>query len=141
MTVITLNSYTYCLQDSYFYLNLTKLATQFIKIFKMLGLRQCSFLLKKIQTVGTPKPTLLLIIFRVFIWLISFINAGEKIHFLRFEILLQAEGQDNLRKKVITMEILRRLLIMKQHPNIRKVLGQISMPTSMHLWSRDVNIL
>ena len=29
----------------------------------------------------------------------------------------------------------------EQHPNIRKVMGQISMPTSMHLWSRDVKIL
>ena len=66
---------------------------------------------------------------------------GGGIHLLRFEILLQAEGQDNLRKKVITMEILRRLLMMKRHPNMRKVMGQISMPTSMHLWKMDVKIL
>ena len=58
-----------------------------------------------------------------------------------FEILLQAEGQDHLRKKVITMELLRCLLMMKQHPNIRKVMGQISMPNLMHLWTRDEKIL
>ena len=70
-------------------------------------------------------------------------KCGEKnnTHFLRFEILLQAEGQDLLRKNVITMELLRRLLMMKRHPNIRKVIGQISVPTSMNLWSRDVKIL
>ena len=70
-------------------------------------------------------------------------KCGEKknIHLQSFEILVQAEGQDHLRKKVITMELLSRLLIMKRHPNIRKVLWQISMPTSMHLWSVDVEIL
>ena len=56
---------------------------------------------------------------------------------LRFEILLQAEGQYNFRKKVITMELLRRLLMMNSHPNIRKGMGKISMPTSMHLWRGD----
>ena len=67
---------------------------------------------------------------------------GKKnIHILRFEILLQAEGQDHLRKKVITMEILRRLVKMNSHPNIRKVVGKISMPTSMHLWIGDVKNL
>ena len=65
----------------------------------------------------------------------------NNIHLLRFEILLQAEGQDHIRKKVITMNLLRRRLMMKRQPNIRKGMGKISMPTSMHLWSRDVNIL
>ena len=60
---------------------------------------------------------------------------------LRFEILMQAEGQDHFRKKMITMELLRRLLMMNSHPNIRKFIGKISMPTSMHLWTRDVNVL
>ena len=36
------------------------------------------FLFRKIQTVGIPKPTVLVIIFVVFIWLLSFINAGGK---------------------------------------------------------------
>ena len=65
----------------------------------------------------------------------------NNIHLLRFEILVQAEGQDHLKKKVMTMEILRCLLIMKRHRNIRKVFGQISMPTLMHLWTRDVKSL
>ena len=60
---------------------------------------------------------------------------------LRFEILLQVEGQDHNRKKVITMEILRRLLMMNSHPNIRKVMGKISMPALMHVWRGDVNNL
>ena len=48
MATITLNSCTYCLQDGYIYLNLTILATQFMKNFKMQAVRQCSFLLSKI---------------------------------------------------------------------------------------------
>ena len=61
----------------------------------------------------------------------SFINAGEKnnINLRSFEILVQADGQDHLRKKVITMELLRRLLMMKRHQNIRNLFGQISIPT------------
>ena len=78
MATITLNSYTHCLQDSYYYLNLKILVTQFIKNFKMQAVRLCSFLLRKIYTVGIPKPMVLVIIFRVFIWLLSFINAGEE---------------------------------------------------------------
>ena len=67
---------------------------------------------------------------------------GKKnIHMLRLEILLQAEGQDHFRKKMITMELLVCLLMMNSHPNIRKVMGKISMPTSMHLWSGDVKDL
>ena len=48
---------------------------------------------------------------------------GENIHMLIFEILLRAEGQDHLRKRVITMELLRRFLVIKRNPNIRKVMG------------------
>ena len=43
-------------------------------------------------------------------------------------MLVQEKGQDHLIKKVRTMELLRRLLIMKQHPNLRKVSKRISMP-------------
>ena len=68
-------------------------------------------------------------------------RGGKNIHMLRFEILLQAEGQYHFRKKVIKMKLLRRLLMMNSHPNIRKVMGQISMPTSMHLWRGDVKKL
>ena len=65
----------------------------------------------------------------------------NNIHMLRFKILLQTEGQDNFRKKVITMELLRCLLMMNSHPNIRNIMGKISMPTSMHLWTGDVKNL
>ena len=60
---------------------------------------------------------------------------------LRFEILLQAEGQDHFRKKMITMELLRCLLMMNSHPNIRKVMGKISMPSSMQLLTGNVKKL
>ena len=59
---------------------------------------------------------------------------------LRFEILLETKGQDHLRKKMITMKILRLLLMMKRHPNIRKVLDEIKIPSSMNLWSGNVVI-
>ena len=42
--------------------------------------RHTSFLLRKVLTFGTPKSTVLVIIFRVFIWMLSFKNAG-KIHY------------------------------------------------------------
>ena len=47
---------------------------------------------------------------------------GENIHMLRFKILLETKGQDHFRKKMITMKLLRLLLMMKRHPNIRKFL-------------------
>ena len=71
MATITLNIYTYYLQDGDIYLNLTILVTQFMKNFKMQAVRQCSFLLRKIYLVGIQKPTVLVIIFTVFIWLLS----------------------------------------------------------------------
>ena len=57
----------------------------------------------------------------------------NNIHMQTFEMLAQEKGQDHLIKKVITVEILRRLLIMKRHPNLRKVLRKISMPNSTHI--------
>ena len=68
-------------------------------------------------------------------------GGGNNIHMLSFKILLQAEGQDHFRKKMITMKLLHRLLMMNSHPNIRKVMGIISMPTSMQLWTGDVKNL
>ena len=65
-----------------------------------------------------------------FIWMLSFINVGKKKYpFAEIRNFTAGIRTDHLRKKVITMELLRRLLMMKQHSNIRKVLGQISMPT------------
>ena len=43
------------------------------------------------------------------------------IHMQSSEMLLQEKGQDHLIMKVITMELLHRLLIMKRHPNLRTV--------------------
>ena len=76
------------------------------------------------MTVSIPKPTVLVIIFRVLIRLLSFKNVGGNIyiHFQRFEMLVQEKGQDHLIKKVITMELPRCILIIKQHPNLKKVL-------------------
>ena len=37
-------------------------------------------MLRKISTVGIPKPTVPVIIFRFFIWLLSLKNAGKKIY-------------------------------------------------------------
>ena len=55
MVAITLNSYTYCLQDVYFYLNLTKLVTQFMNIFKMLAVSQYSFFVEENLDSWHPK--------------------------------------------------------------------------------------
>ena len=60
-------------------------------------------------------------------------KCGEKNHLQSFEILVQEKGQDHLIKKVITMEPLRCLLIMKLHLNLRKVSKKISMPNLTHV--------
>ena len=59
---------------------------------------------------------------------------------LRFKILLETKGQDHFRKKMITMKLLSLLIMMNSHPNIRKVLDEIKMPSSMNLWSGNVVI-
>ena len=64
----------------------------------------------------------------------------NNIHMLRLEILLETKGQDHIRNKMITMKLLRLLLMMKRHPNIRKVFDEIKMPSSMNLWSGNVVI-
>ena len=46
----------------------------------------------------------------------------------------------SFQKEMITMKLLRLLLMMKRHPNIRKVLDEIKMPSSMNLWSGNVVI-
>ena len=50
-------------------------------------------------------------------------KCGKKsiIHMQSFEMIFQEKGQDHLINKVITMELLCRLLIMERHPNLRKV--------------------
>ena len=61
-----MNIYTYCLQDGYIYSNLKKLVRKFMKIYKMPTVRHYSFLLIFFSTIGIPKSTVLVIIFRVF---------------------------------------------------------------------------
>ena len=60
------------------------LVTKFMKIYKM--------------PAGVPKSTVLVIIFRVFIWLLSYKNAGKKliIHMHNSEMVFQEKGQDHL---------------------------------------------
>ena len=55
-----------------------------MKIYKMPTLRNSYILFRKISSFGIPNPTVLVIIFRFFIWLISFINRGEN-HYLYAE--------------------------------------------------------
>ena len=56
MATITLNIYTYCLQDGYIYLNLTILVTQFMKYFKMQALRTpMQFFVEEILVSWHPK--------------------------------------------------------------------------------------
>ena len=45
----------------------------------------------------------------------------NNIHLQSFEMLVQEKGQDYLIKKLVKMELLRCLLIMKRHPQLRKV--------------------
>ena len=73
-----MNIYTYCPQDGQIYSNMKVLVTKFMKIYNMPDVHQQSFLLRKIFTVGIPKPTFLVIIFKVFIFLLSFKNMGKK---------------------------------------------------------------
>ena len=85
--------------------------------------RHYCFLLRKLLTIGIPKSTVLVIIFRVFIWRLSFKNEGKKIiiHMQNFEIVLQEKVQDRLIMTVRTTELLCRILIMKRHPKLRNV--------------------
>ena len=46
--------------------------------FKNTSCTPIKILLRKISTVGIPKPTVVVIIFRVFIWLLSIKNAAKK---------------------------------------------------------------
>ena len=130
----TMNIYTYCLRDGYIYSKFKKLVRKFMKIYKMPTVRHWSFLMRIFSTIGIPKSTVLLIIFRVFIWLLSIRNSGKKaLSIFRVSKWYSKKGQDHLIMKQRTMELLRRLLILKRHPNLRKFLGKISMPNSTYL--------
>ena len=76
-----------------------------------------SFLLRNISMVGIPKSTVLVIIFRVFMWPLSLINAvpWRIIHLQYFEMVSQ-KGQDHLLQARWTMEFLLHPLILQWHP-------------------------
>ena len=129
----TMNTYTYCLRDGYIYSNLQKLRRKFTKFYKMPAVRHSSFLLRNFSTIGIPKFTVLIIIFK-FLFGCSHSKMQEKKALFIFRVLVFIfKGQDHLIMKQKTMELLRRLLIMKRHPNLRKVLGEIIMPNSTYL--------
>ena len=69
------------------------------KIYIMPTVGQNIFLLRKISRVGTRKSTVLVIIFRVFMWPLSLRNAGPRsiIHWQCFEMVYQ-KVQDHLIK-------------------------------------------
>ena len=138
----TMNISTYGLKYGYIYSNLKNRWGNLWKFTKCLLYATRVFCWEKISTFGIPKSTVLVIIFRVFIWLLSFKNA-EKKHYPFADIRdgIKKKGQDHLIMKWWTMELLRSLLIMKGHPNLRNVLGGISMPNSTYLWRQDVIIL
>ena len=74
------------------------------------------FLLRKISRVGIPKSTVLIIIFRVFMWTLSLRNTVPRriIHLQCIE-MISKKTQDHLIKERLTMELLFRLLILKWH--------------------------
>ena len=92
---------TYCLQYGYIYLNLTILVTQFMKFFKIASCTLIQFFVEENLICWHPKTHAPRNYLQSF-YLASHIHkCGKKnnIHILRFEILLQVEGQDHFRRK------------------------------------------
>ena len=106
MATITLNIYTYFLQDGYYYFDLKNLVTQFMKKIKMLAVRQKSFFWGKFRQLASKahSPRNYLQSFYLAA-VIHKCGGGIYIHLQSIEILVHAKGQDHLRMKVITMEI------------------------------------
>ena len=79
------------------YLQYEKVDVDIIEIYIMSTVRQSLFLLKKISIFGIPKSTVLVIIFRFFMWPLSLMNAGpiSMIHLQWLEMVYQ-KIQDNL---------------------------------------------
>ena len=79
-----------------------------------------SFLLRKILKVGIPKSTVLVVVFRILLWLLSLINAGPRrvIHMQIFEIVSK-KRRDHLLQARCTMEFLHHPLILQWHPRKR----------------------
>ena len=81
-----------------------------------------SFLLRKISRFGIPKSTVLVIIFRVFIWPLLFINVGPRslIRLQCFEMASQ-KRRDRMLQARWTMELLCHPLILQWHPRKIKI--------------------
>ena len=79
-------------------------------------------LLRNKLIVGIPKSTVLVIIFKVFMWPLSLINAVPRIiiHLQCFE-MVSKKIRDHLIKSLWKMELLRRLLILQCNPRKRKI--------------------
>ena len=72
-----MNIYTYCLQDGYIYSNLKKNGEEIYENFtKCLLYATRVFLLRKFLTIEIPKSMVLVIIFGVFIFQLSFKKRG-----------------------------------------------------------------
>ena len=75
------------------------------------------FLLRNILRVGIPKFTVLVIIFRVFMWPLSLINAGPRsITHWQCINMVSPKRRDNLLQELWKIEFLRHNLILPQHP-------------------------
>ena len=92
-----------------------------LKISIMPTVHNC-FLLRNILRVGIPKSTVLVIIFRFFMWPLSLRNSGPRniIHLQCFEKLSKKRPYYLIKSRWI-MELIHRLLIMKWHPRKRKI--------------------
>ena len=129
MATIPLNSYTYCLQDRYFLIKFDNFGDAIHEIFPNASCTPMHFFVKENLVNWYPKthgPRNYLQSF----YLDALIHKfwGKKQYpYAEIRNLLQAEGQDHYRKKVITMELLRCLLMINSHPYIRKVMGKILM--------------
>ena len=135
MATMTLNIYTYCLQDGYIYYNLKSLVTKFMKKFQNASCTPIKCFVEENLVSWHPKTHGPRNYLQSFYLAALIQKCGEKliIHMQNFEIALQEKGQDHLIKKEITMKPLPCLLIMKRHPNLGKVSKKISMPTSTNI--------
>ena len=96
------------------------------------------FLLRKILIVGIPKSMVLVIVFKVFMWLLSLINAGPRIIIrLQWFKMVSRKRQDHLLQARWAMEFLCHPLILQWYP--RK--GKIAVPCLKSKWENIVYFL
>ena len=110
------------------------------KIDIMPTVRQNLFLLRNISRVGIPKSTVIVIIFRVFMWPPSFRNAGtRRIIYLKCFEIVSKKIQDNIIKALWTMELIFRLLILKWNPRLEKSLCHVWKIMNMRCYSLQID--